>query len=93
MLVYYASTISTDEEWIRVVWNLVENIGVDRGSFKQAIRLIDELSQGKDDILSYLRNFNLGNNTPFPKAQKQLHEENEKPQEFLHAKGFSKYIH
>lgn len=75
LLVYYASTISTDEEWKRVVWNLVENIGVDRGSFKQAIRLIDELSQGKDDILSYLRNFNLGNNTPFPKAQKQLHEE------------------
>lgn len=75
LLVYYASTISTDQEWIRVVWNLVENIGVDRGSFKMAIRLLEELSHGKDDILSYLSNYNPANSTLFQKAQKQLNEE------------------
>lgn len=75
LLVYYAATISTDEEWIRVVWNLVENIGVDKGSFKMVIRLLEELSHGKDDILSYLRNFNPANSTLFQKAHKQLNEE------------------
>lgn len=76
LLVYYASTFSTDEQWIRVIWNLVENIGVDRSSFKLAIRLIKELSQGKDDILSHLRALSIKEIvTSYPKAQKQLQEE------------------
>ena len=41
---------------MRVVWNLVENIDVERQSFKQAFRLIEELSFNKDSILTYLGN-------------------------------------
>lgn len=83
LLVYYASKFSTDEEWIRVIWNLVENIGVDRESFRQAVRLINELSPGKDGILSHLSNLNLANITRYQKAQGQLQEEIEKAKQIL----------
>lgn len=41
--------------WMRVVWNIVENAGVDTiSAMIGAIRLIDELSEHSHDIYSYL---------------------------------------
>lgn len=79
LLVYYASTISTDQEWIRVVWNLVENIDVERQSFKQAFGLIEELSSNKDSILTYLSSVTIDNiKSCYRKAETQLQEEIDK---------------
>lgn len=79
ILAYYASKKSLDEQWMRVIWNLVENIGIDRTSFKQAIHLIDELAQGKDSILNHLSKIRIDKiKSCYKKAENQLQEEIEK---------------
>lgn len=76
LLVYYAAQSSTNEDWIRVIWNLVENISVDRSSFKQAIKLIDGLAKGKDSILSFLSILDLADcSYSYQNANSQLQEE------------------
>ena len=80
LLVFYASTLSKDDEWIRVIWNLVANIDLDRSSFKQAIKLIDELAEGmaqsKNSILNYLSSKTITDiKSCYKKAQLQLQEE------------------
>lgn len=79
ILAYYASKKSLDEQWMRVIWNLVENIGVDGTSFKQAIHLIDELAQGKDNILDYLSHIRIDEiKSRYKNAENQLQEEIDK---------------
>lgn len=79
LLAYYASVMSRDVNWMRVVWNLVENIDVERQSFKQAFRLIEELSFNKDSILTYLGNVTIDCiKSCYRKAKKQLQEEIDK---------------
>ena len=79
LLAYYASVMSRDVNWMRVVWNLVENIDVERQSFKQAFRLIEELSFNKDSILTYLGNVTIDCiKSCYRKAEKQLQEEIDK---------------
>lgn len=44
------------KQWMRVVWNIVENAGIDTiSAMIGAIRLIDELSEHSHDIYSYLK--------------------------------------
>lgn len=84
LLVYYAAQSSTNEDWIRVIWNLVENISVDRSSFKQAIKLIDGLAKGKDSILSFLSILDLADcSYSYQNANSQLQEEIDKAQQIL----------
>ena len=56
LLVYYAGTErrSTNCDWMRVVWNIAENAGIDRSNFRFAYMLIKELSQHANDILDFL---------------------------------------
>ena len=79
LLAYYASVKSRDVNWMRIVWNLVENIDIERQSFKQALRLIEELSVNKDSILAYLGNVAIDNiKSCYRKAEMQLQEEIDK---------------
>lgn len=79
LLAYYASVKSKDANWMRIIWNLVENIDVERQSFKQAFRLIEELSSNKDSILTYLGNLTIDCiKSCYRKAEKQLQEEIDK---------------
>lgn len=76
LLAFYASEKSTEENWMRVIWNLVENIDVKRDSFHQAIHLVDELANHKDAILSYLSGVSTTDiTTCYQKAENQLQEE------------------
>lgn len=50
---YYAAIKSTNADWMRVIWNIVENS--DTGSnLPGALHLIDELSSHSNDILAFL---------------------------------------
>lgn len=84
LLAFYASEKSTEENWMRVIWNLVENIDVKRDSFHQAIHLIDELADHKDIILSYLSGISTRNITKcYQNAENQLQEEIAKAKQIL----------
>lgn len=88
LLAFYASKRSTDKEWMRVIWNLIENSDVSLISFHQAVHLIDELAenlvknQGK--ILSYLSNTSIGDiKKCYEKAKHQLQEEIDKAKQIV----------
>lgn len=84
LLAFYASEKSKDVNWMRVIWNLVENIDVERASFKQAIHLIEELANNKDSILSYLANCNTNEiKLCYQKASPQLLEEIDKAKQII----------
>lgn len=79
LLAYYASVKSKDVNWMRIIWNLVGNIDVERQSFKQAFGLIEELSSNKDSILTYLSSVTIDNiKSCYRKAETQLQEEIDK---------------
>ncbi len=79
LLVFYASVLSKNSDWIRIIWNIVENIYIDRQSFKQALHLIEELSQNKESILKFLSSITTENiKSCYKKAQPQLQEEIDK---------------
>ena len=54
MVAFFATDISTDSEWMRVVWNIIENGGVEKNNFPSACKLIKELSVHANDILDFL---------------------------------------
>ena len=84
LLAYYASKQSTDKKWMRVIWNLVENIDIEGASFKQAIHLIEELANNKDSILSYLCGITTDKiESCYKKANNQLQEEIEKAKQII----------
>lgn len=57
-------------QWMRVVWNIVENSGIETiPAMIGAMRLIDELSEGADDIYNFLSNSQLQVKSNFAKDQ------------------------
>ena len=50
---YYAAKRSTNADWMRVVWNIVENSDV-AANLPGALKLIDELAAHRDEILEFL---------------------------------------
>jgi len=73
------------KQWMRVVWNIVENSGIETiSAMIGAMRLIDELSDGAYDIYNFLSNSQLQVNSNFAKDQvaeeiakaKQIFDEN-----------------
>lgn len=87
LLFYYAAKLSKNADWIRVIWNLVVNIDVDSSSFKQAIKLIDGLSQGKESILSFLSKLKLSDiKYSYVATNPQLQEEIDKAKQIIDAK-------
>lgn len=84
LLVYYAAQLSSNEHWIRVIWNLVVNINIDKDSFRQAVKLIDELSQGKESILLFLSELKISDiKSSYSNANLQLQEEIDKAQQII----------
>jgi hypothetical protein len=58
------------KRWMRVVWNIVENSGIETiSAMIGAMRLIDELSEGAHDIYNFLSNPQLQVKSQFAKDQ------------------------
>ena len=58
------------KRWMRVVWNIVENSGIETiSAMIGAMRLIDELSEGAHDIYKFLSNSQLQIKSNFAKEQ------------------------
>ena len=58
------------KRWTRVVWNIVENSGIETiSAMIGAMRLIDELSEGAHDIYNFLSNSQLQIKSNFAKEQ------------------------
>ena len=58
------------KRWMRVVWNIVENSGIETiSAMIGAMRLIDELSEGAHDIYNFLSNSQLQVKSNFAKDQ------------------------
>ena len=58
------------KRWMRVVWNIVENSGIETiSAMIGAMRLIDELSEGAHDIYNFLSNSQLQVKSQFAKDQ------------------------
>ena len=58
------------KQWMRVVWNIVENSGIETiSAMIGAMRLIDELSEGAHDIYNFLSNSQLQVKSQFAKDQ------------------------
>lgn len=58
------------KQWMRVVWNIVENSGIETiSAMIGAMRLIDELSEGAHDIYNFLSNSQLQIKSNFAKEQ------------------------
>ena len=79
-------------QWMRVVWNIVENSGIETiPAMIGAMRLIDELSEGADDIYNFLSNSQLQVKSNF--AQEQVKEEIAKAKQILDENGtLRKYV-
>lgn len=69
LLAYFAATRSIDKDWMRVVWNIVENADIQRSTFPSAYRLIKELSLHANDILIFLAEKDTKIVSPFAKDQ------------------------
>ncbi len=54
LLAYYAAKQSTDGDWMRIVWNIVENSGIEKNNFPSAYALVKELATHKDSILDFM---------------------------------------
>ena len=80
------------KRWMRVVWNIVENSGIETiPAMIGAMRLIDELSEGTDDIYNFLSNSQLQVKSNF--AQEQVKEEIAKAKQILDENGtLRKYV-
>ena len=71
------------KQWIRVVWNIVENSGIETiSAMIGAIRLIDGLSEGAHDIYNFLSNSQLQVKSNF--AKEQVAEEIAKAKQILY---------
>ena len=67
-------------QWLRVVWNLIENINFDNASMIGAMRLIDDLGRYSNDIYTHLKS-RIINDRDF--ASEQMKEEKEKAGKIL----------
>ena len=76
---YYASRKSANEEWMRVVWNIVENSDAG-GNLPAALHLIDKLALHCDDILGFLAR---DGKVESGFAREQMKEEREKARQVL----------
>jgi hypothetical protein len=92
----YDLKIEQFKKWMRVVWNIVENSTIDSsGTFLSAIRLIDTLAEGADDIYTWLkftskkRLESLGSRYH---AQEQVEEEKEKAIKILNDQSWEEKI-
>ena len=71
------------KQWIRVVWNIVENSGIETiSAMIGAMRLIDGLSEGAHDIYNFLSNSQLQVKSNF--AKEQVAEEIAKAKQILY---------
>ncbi|MCR5837067.1 MAG: DUF262 domain-containing protein, partial [Lachnospiraceae bacterium] len=72
-------------QWMRAVWNIVENSGIETiPALIGAMRLIDELSEGADDIYNFLSNSHPQVKSNF--AKDQVAEEIAKAKQILNGK-------
>lgn len=71
---YYAAKKSTNADWMRVIWNIVENSNAGN-NLPSALKLIDELAEHREGILEFLAS-DAKINSQF--AQVQVNEEREK---------------
>ena len=72
-------------QWIRVVWNIVENAGVNSiSSMIGVMRLIDELSIHSHEVYSFLDSQKHGKTITSNAAQDQLNQEMNKAVQILH---------
>lgn len=76
LLAYYAAQKSTNSDWIRVVWNIIENSEISSSNFQSACKLIEELSENKDAIIDFLKIDSNEIKSQF--ASEQVKEEREK---------------
>jgi len=75
---------SSFKQWMRVVWNIVENSGVDTvSSMIGVMRLIDELAEHSHDIYSYLAKDGERKDEERIAAKDQVHEEIAKAKQIL----------
>lgn len=73
------------KRWMRVVWNIVENSGIETiSAMIGAMRLIDELSEGAHNIYNFLSNSQLQVKSNF--AKDQIAEEIAKAKQILNGK-------
>lgn len=84
LLAYYAARQSANADWMRVIWNIVENCGISKGNFPSAYLLLKELSAQKDSILEFLAN-DVAIESRFAIAQ--INEEREKAKRILSTEG------
>ncbi len=80
-LVFYGKITNENnfKEWLRVICNIIENTDIDN-NFSSAIKLIDELSNYKENILDFLAN---NGKIKSNYAIKQLEEEREKAKKIM----------
>lgn len=87
LLKYFEKTASTDnlQDWMRVVWNIIENSTIDSmQTYQSALKLIEKLSRGCGNINTALAD-DLGNelkNSSDYHASEQVKEEIEKVNQF-----------
>lgn len=87
LLKYFEKTASTDnlQDWMRVVWNIIENSTIDSmQTYQSALKLIEKLSRGCGNINTALAD-DLGNelkNSSDYHASEQVKEEIEKVYQF-----------
>lgn len=69
-------------EWMRIVWNILENTEIDNvGSYQSTLKLIDELGNHWDSILNWLKNPETKIKSKL--AEEQVKEEREKAENFI----------
>ena len=81
LIVYYAEKKSYNKDWIRVVWNIVENSKIDKINFPSAFKLIEELSTYRECILDFFANKENKITSEF--ASEQVKEEREKARQIV----------
>lgn len=98
LLKYFEKTESTKKlkEWMRVIWNIIENSTIDSVStYQSALKLVDELSEKCADIYEGLASDfgkELKNKSHHYHASEQVKEEIEKIEKFKESEEWEKKI-
>ena len=56
LLAYYAAEKSLNPDWMRVIWNIIENSEISNSNFQTACELIEKLSEHSANIIGFLSN-------------------------------------
>ena len=76
LLAFYAAKRHDGPQWMRVIWNILENSDIGKTNFKSAFALIDELSKNAANILAFLAKVQDGKGgVESPFASDQVREE------------------